>query len=276
MGISSMTNRLVPLMAGGGVRQTRPFGVPSMQSTPPANAAIWFEDFISTAVGPAGWGGLSYGNPSWSITQIGATAGSVGVGGLGSTTAGNINLNTGASSGLIAEPIGRTSVTAPNVSISGDYTLMWRVSFGGTRSTRQDIWCWLPPGTATATDIVTDYATTLALTSHIAICRSTAVGYDSMTAGDFYLRTYDGSTTTRTLLKADADLSSGYYKVEVAVRSGVLTAWLDGVQVASYAVGTFLTAGTLRPTIQTLALSGAARLNQTDCLYADCAMTAAR
>lgn len=277
MALSSMVKGLHPLNAGGGGgRQTRPFGMPTMQSSPPANAVGYFEDFFSTALGPAGWGGLAYGTPSWSITQIGATAGSVGVGGVSSTYAGILALNTGASCGLIAEPIGRVSTTTSLINMAGDYSLMWRVAFGGTRSTRQDIWAFVQSSLATATDIVTDWYSTIGLSPHIALCRSTAAAYDSMTAGDFYLRTYDGTTTTKTLLKADAGIGSGFYKVEVAVRSGVLTAWLDGVQVASYAVGSGLTSGTQRPTAQILSLTASARFQQTDCLYAESSLTSPR
>jgi hypothetical protein len=280
MGIGSMSGRLIPMITGGGASSARSTDIPTLVTPRLPNAAGFFDDFLATAVGPAGFGEVNpstYGHPAWQYTTLGGGGGSVGCG--GSTTAlGTLVAAPNSGGGFIVETPGRTTAAAGAINFGTTTKAlgMWRFALSGSASSRIEGLGWVRTSLVTGTDWVTDPDTTLATTDAIVITRN-ASAYSGDAAGDLVARVYStaGTDNDSAVLVTSANMGSGYRKVEVYCDgAGTLYFYHDNVLVWTKAV-TALANTFYRPSFGIIP-SAASRIVNVDCLYQEQSFSAAR
>jgi hypothetical protein len=280
MGIGSMSGRLIPMITGGGASSARSADIPTLVTARLPNATGFFDDFLATAVGPAGFGEVNpstYGHPAWQYTALLAGGGNVGCG--ASTTAfGTIVAAPNSGGGFLVETPGRTTTAggAMNFGTTTKSVGMWRFALSGSASSRIEGLGWVRSALATGTDWITDPDTTLATTDAIVITRNSSA-YSGDAAGDLVARVYStgGTDNDSAVLVTSANMSGNYRKVEVYCDgAGTLYFYHDNVLVWTKTV-TALANTLYRPCFGIIP-SAASRIVNVDCLYQEQSFSTAR
>ena len=292
-----MTGRLRPLWTPGGGRGSgRPPGVPKLVSPQPANAAVWFEDFVGITVAPVVFGEgtvadpatvlnqVAYGHPAWIIKAIAGT-GTAGQGGMSQNFFGTLQLvpSSASGDGLIADLGGRTttSATCSMFGVSNSSVMMSRCALSGGLTLRNDAWGWPATSIAQGTDWFTDPDTTLAATNSIVITRHIA-SYSGDAAGDLVGRLYESSgvDTDSVVLLTSAQvttISSGGIKVEVQCTGGNLNFYINDVLAGTIDIPNVAANSIVRPSFGNRTTGVAAnRVLNMDCFYSEVGLTTAR
>lgn len=285
MSIGSMSRRLVPMQAGGGgPRSALPPGFPTVVSPRLSRGAVWFDDFFTASVAASGVGS------DWNFVQVGSGAGSAGIGPSSGTVAGILQAATGTTANDVAilEPAVRTGSALaqfnPGATTggAGGFTVMFRCSFGATRTTCKHGFGIVNTNLALGTDWITDPDTTLggATGTFLIIHRHTSAygaGGTAAAAGDVVARWYDSAgTDAMVTLIAAADLGANPYNIEFhrAPGQAAIACYVDGVLKGTIA-GT--TSGSVsRPSVQVATETTTARIAGMDAILFEYQLTVTR